>query len=105
MFHPLRREDIQKIVDLQIALLQKRLASQHLDLQLTEDAKKHLAAEGYDPAFGARPLRRVIQQRIENPLATEILKGAFEEGAEITIDYVDGDFVFQESSKPTTDAR
>ena len=104
VFHPLRREDIQKIVDLQIALLQKRLASQHLDLQLTEDAKKHLAAEGYDPAFGARPLRRVIQQRIENPLATEILKGAFGEGAEITIDYVDGDFVFQESSKSTTDA-
>ncbi|MEC7500726.1 MAG: ATP-dependent chaperone ClpB [Planctomycetota bacterium] len=103
VFHPLRREDIQKIVDLQIALLQKRLASQHLDLQLTEDAKKHLAAEGYDPAFGARPLRRVIQQRIENPLATEILKGAFGEGSKITIDYVDGDFVFQESSKPTTD--
>ena len=95
VFHPLRREDIAKIVNLQIALLQKRLATQHLHLHLTEEAKKHLAAEGYDPAFGARPLRRVIQQRIENPLATEILKGVFDEGAEINIDYAHGDFVFE----------
>ena len=95
VFHPLRREDIKKIVDLQINLLKKRLESQHFDLQLTEDAKKHLAAEGYDPTFGARPLRRVIQQKIENPLATAILKGTFEEGAKINIDFAHGEFVFE----------
>jgi ATP-dependent Clp protease ATP-binding subunit ClpB len=100
VFHPLRRDDIQKIVDLQLALLQKRLAKQHIDLRLTDEAKKHLAAEGYDPAFGARPLRRVIQQRIENPLATEILKGGFGESAEITIDYADGNFIFEDNNAP-----
>ena len=94
VFHPLRREDIQKIVDLQLHLLQKRLASQQLTLHWTEQAKKHLAAEGYDPTFGARPLRRVIQQKIENPLATNILKGTFGEGAEINIDFDHGEFVF-----------
>ena len=88
----------EEIVDLQLALLQKRLAKQHIDLHLTDEAKKHLAAEGYDPAFGARPLRRVIQQRIENPLATEILKGGFGESAEITIDYADGNFIFEDNN-------
>ncbi|MEK6270061.1 MAG: ATP-dependent chaperone ClpB [Planctomycetales bacterium] len=104
VFHPLRRDDIQKIVDLQLALLQKRLAKQHIDLQLTDEAKKHLAAEGYDPAFGARPLRRVIQQKIENPLATEILKGGFGESAEITIDYADANFVFEDNNASIADA-
>ncbi|MDG2408357.1 MAG: ATP-dependent chaperone ClpB [Pirellulales bacterium] len=104
VFHPLRRDDIQKIVDLQLALLQKRLAKQHIDLRLTDEAKRHLAAEGYDPAFGARPLRRVIQQRIENPLATEILKGGFGESAEITIDHADGNFIFEENNAPIADA-
>jgi ATP-dependent Clp protease ATP-binding subunit ClpB len=96
IFHLLRREDIQKIVDLQIGLLQRRLAGQDLQLHLTDAAKKHLAAEGYDPTFGARPLRRVIQRRIENSLATEILKGTFPDMAEITVDCREGEFTFEQ---------
>ena len=76
--------------------LRKRLARRNLKLQVSSDAKKLLAEEGYDPAFGARPLRRVIQQRIENPLATRILKGEFAEGDTIYVDVDTSrhDFVF-----------
>ncbi len=103
IFHPLRREDIRQIVDLQIKLLQKRLAAQHLHLHLTEAAIQRLADEGYDPVFGARPLRRVLQQKIENPLATEILKGTFRDAAEITVDCANGGFSFAEDGSPSSD--
>jgi ATP-dependent Clp protease ATP-binding subunit ClpB len=96
IFQPLGREDIQQIVELQIKLLQKRLAAQHLYLRLSDAARARLADEGYDPAFGARPLRRVIQQQIENPLATEILKGTFPEATEIAVDCANGDFTFEQ---------
>ena len=104
IFHPLRREDIRQIVDLQIKLLQKRLAAQHLHLHLTEVAMQRLADEGYDPVFGARPLRRVLQQQIENPLATEILKGTFRDAAEITVDCANGGFSFAEDGSPSSDS-
>jgi ATP-dependent Clp protease ATP-binding subunit ClpB len=95
VFHPLNREQIAKIVDLQLARLAKLLAEKDLRLEVTEAAKKAIAAEGYDPTFGARPLKRVIQQRIQNPLATELLKGTIPEHGGVRVDYVDGDFVFE----------
>ena len=64
-------------------------------LVVTEAARNQIAAEGYDPTFGARPLKRVIQQRLQNPLATEILKGEFAPGSGLKIDCQNGEFIFQ----------
>ncbi|MDW8262253.1 MAG: ATP-dependent chaperone ClpB [Phycisphaerales bacterium] len=96
IFHPLRKEQLARIVEVQLGYLSKRLAQRGLKLQVTEAASKLLAEEGYDVAYGARPLKRVIQQRIENPLATKLLNGEFGEGDVIRVD-VDPqkhDFVF-----------
>ncbi len=95
IFHPLDRGQIRKIVDLQIRLLQQQLDGNGYQLEVTEEARNRIAAEGYDPTFGARPLKRVIQQRIQNPLATELLKGEFADNAALRIDYRHGDFVFE----------
>jgi ATP-dependent Clp protease ATP-binding subunit ClpB len=86
LFHSLSRGQIGKIVDVQLDHLRKRLADRQLKLSLTPAAIEFLAEEGYDPAYGARPLKRVIQQRIENPVATKILAGEFRDGDTISID-------------------
>jgi ATP-dependent Clp protease ATP-binding subunit ClpB len=85
LFHSLSKEQITGIVDVQLQHLKKRLATRGLHLALDKGAKKLLADEGYDPQFGARPLKRVIQQRIENPLASKILRGDFVEGDTIHV--------------------
>jgi ATP-dependent Clp protease ATP-binding subunit ClpB len=96
IFHPLGREQLAKIVGVQLGHLRKRLKDRGMKLELTPDAEKLLADEGYDPAYGARPLKRVIQQRIENPLANQLLRGEFKEGDTIRIDFdtVRHDFKF-----------
>jgi ATP-dependent Clp protease ATP-binding subunit ClpA len=86
VFRALSREDIEKIVDIQIKDLQKRLAERKITIELTSEAKKVLAERGYDPIFGARPLKRTIQRMVENPLALEILAGKFKEGDQIVVD-------------------
>lgn len=86
VFHPLAKEHIGRIVDIQLALLRRRLAERKLTLELTEAAKMCLAEEGYDPVYGARPLKRVIQQRLQNPLAFKLLQGEFKEGEHILVD-------------------
>jgi ATP-dependent Clp protease ATP-binding subunit ClpB len=86
VFHPLRKEQLTKIVDVQLEHLRKRLTARHLTLNISDSAKKLLAEEGYDPLYGARPLRRVIQQRLENPLAQRILGGDFVEGDVVKVD-------------------
>ncbi|HSZ54442.1 MAG TPA: ATP-dependent chaperone ClpB [Tepidisphaeraceae bacterium] len=86
IFHSLTREQLTKIVDVQIRLLQKRLSQRNIKVVVTDAAKKLLGEEGYDPTFGARPLKRVIQHRIENPLASRILRGDFGEGDTVKID-------------------
>lgn len=96
MFQPLGREQIRRIVDLQIDDLERQLADKDMTLVVTEAARNQIATEGYDPAYGARPLKRVIQQRLQNSLATEILKGNLVSGSGVKIDYRDdGDFRFQ----------
>jgi len=80
VFHPLNEDDIEKIVDIQLRRLQGRLEERKISLKLSPQAREQLAREGYDPAFGARPLKRLIQKKIENPLALEILAGKFKEG-------------------------
>ena len=74
--------------------LRKQLADMDIQLVITEQAKELLANRGFDPDFGARPLRRAIQRYIENPLAEEILKGTFGQGGTITVDAREGEFVF-----------
>lgn len=86
IFHRLSREDMARIVDIQLRQLQKRLAARDMTLTLTDAAKRKLAADGYDPVYGARPLKRLIQQEIENPLARRILAGDFGPGDGFTVD-------------------
>ena len=95
VFQPLRREQVAKIVDLQILQLEKMLQRRGLELIVTEAARAAISAEGYDPLFGARPVKRVIQQSLQNPLATELLRDEYPEGATVEIDHRDGEFTFQ----------
>ncbi len=81
IFHPLDRQHIRRIVEIQVARLAKQLEGAGMHLEVTDAAYAAIAAQGYDPTYGARPLKRVIQQQIQNPLATEILKGEFAEAA------------------------
>jgi ATP-dependent Clp protease ATP-binding subunit ClpB len=83
LFHGLTRENIKQITDIQLARVQKRLADQNITLTVADAAKDLLAREGYDPVFGARPLKRVIQKKILDALSLEILSGRFKEGDRI----------------------
>jgi ATP-dependent Clp protease ATP-binding subunit ClpB len=100
VFHPLKREQIRRIVDLQISRLQHQLAQNDLNLEVTGNARNEIAVRGYDPTYGARPLKRIIQQQLQNPLATELLKGHFAPGSTIRIDFQDGEFTFERASEP-----
>ena len=86
VFRPLSREDLDRIVDLQIARLDKLLAERQLVLKLTAAARELIVERGYDPVYGARPLKRVIQRMVQNPLALAVLEGEFGEGDRVAID-------------------
>ena len=90
VFHSLAKEQIAKIALLQINYLHKRLREQDINLEVTPEAVTHLADAGYDPVYGARPLKRTIQQKLENPLAQSLLKGEFKSGETIIVSYEDG---------------
>ncbi len=94
VFHQLGREQIGSIVEIQLDRLRERLAERGITLELTDEAKAVIAEEGWDPAYGARPLKRAIQQRIENPLATKLLTGEFESGDTIVVDGSAGALTF-----------
>ncbi|HVT30264.1 MAG TPA: ATP-dependent chaperone ClpB [Lacipirellulaceae bacterium] len=94
VFRPLDRSQIRQIVDLQIRHLEKLLEQRDFALEVTEKARGELANRGYDPSFGARPLKRVIQNELQNPLASELLKGQYEEGSTIRVDFDGTDFTF-----------
>ncbi|MGQ9574972.1 MAG: ATP-dependent chaperone ClpB [Thermoguttaceae bacterium] len=98
IFHPLNPTQIRKIVKLQIDRLRKQLAQTQIELEVTERAVNAIADQGYDPTYGARPLKRVIQQKIQNPLALEILKREFGEGTRVRVDFADGEFSFERAS-------
>jgi len=93
LFRRLSRSDLRRIVDLRIDELRRLLAERRMELRLTEAAREALVEEGYDPQYGARPLKRVIQRRIQNPLALEILDGRFTSGDVIEVDFKDDSFV------------
>jgi ATP-dependent Clp protease ATP-binding subunit ClpB len=87
LFHSLSQEDIMRIVDTQLARLRRLLRSRNLTLELTERARMYLAEQGYDPVYGARPLKRAIQQYVQDPLALHILEGQVQDGQQILVDY------------------
>jgi ATP-dependent Clp protease ATP-binding subunit ClpB len=95
VFHMLTKEDLMKIVDIQLGYLQDRLNGRDIKLQFTDDARKQIMDEGYDPSFGARPLKRTIQQRLENPLAAQLLSGKFAEGDTVRIGADSHRFMFE----------
>jgi ATP-dependent Clp protease ATP-binding subunit ClpB len=99
IFHRLTREHLAAIVEIQLDHLRKRLADRKIQIQITKKARQRLAKEGYDPVYGARPLKRLIQQQIENPLAKRILSGQFSDGNAIEID-TDGEVYSFEKTTP-----
>ena len=86
IFHPLGLTELAKIIDIQIKNLQTRLAEKHIHLSLTEKAKSYLAQAGYSPIYGARPLKRLIQRDVLNPIAVRLLDGTFKEGSRVEVD-------------------
>jgi len=94
VFRPLTPAELGEIVDLQVKQLAKRLEANHITLVLTDRAKQHLALTGYDPVYGARPLKRLIQREILNPLALKLLDGTVQQGQTVKVDAQKGQLVF-----------
>ncbi|HKJ73080.1 MAG TPA: ATP-dependent chaperone ClpB, partial [Alphaproteobacteria bacterium] len=93
LFHRLRREQMKAIVDIQIERLQKLLADRKITVDLDDDAKTWLANKGYDPAYGARPLKRIIQKNLQDPLSELILEGMIKDGEMVKVTTRDGELV------------
>jgi ATP-dependent Clp protease ATP-binding subunit ClpB len=98
VFHPLGREHIRAIVDIQLGYLHERLADRDMTIVLSDAARDKLADAGFDPVYGARPLKRAIQQQVENPLAQEILQGRFNPGDTIEIGVSEDHLEFQNAA-------
>jgi ATP-dependent Clp protease ATP-binding subunit ClpC len=103
IFSPLSLEEVEQIVDLQMRGIAERLGESGLQVHLTEPARRWLAEKGYDPIFGARPLRRALQRFVENPLSVQLLKGVFNAGDLVLIDELNGELVFTRHQDTTTD--
>jgi ATP-dependent Clp protease ATP-binding subunit ClpB len=96
-FEPLTRDQLSEIVELQLERLRRRLAERGIRIEPTDAAKEHLAEAGWDPTYGARPLKRAIQRLVENPLALRLLEGEFDEGDTVVVDVEDGEVVFEKA--------
>ena len=99
LFHGLTREHLGQIVDIQVGRLNRLLAERRLQVELTPAAKEYLADTGYDPVYGARPLKRVIQREVQDPLALQLLQGAFKEGDRVLVDARDGALTFSKAER------
>jgi ATP-dependent Clp protease ATP-binding subunit ClpC len=95
VFHALNKEHIRKIVELMMSQVQGQLKEKDIKLEVTDAAKEYLGEKGYDPAFGARPLRRVIEREVEDQLSDALLNGKFRSGETVKIDYQDGKIVLE----------
>ena len=102
VFQPLDRKQLHKITEIQVERLRRQLERNDMRLEVTQAALDHLAAEGYDPTYGARPLKRVIQRELQNPLASEILAGHITGDSGVRIDFRDGEFLFEPLVEPST---
>ncbi len=99
LFASLSKEELEQIVEIQMRRLRGLLKERNLEVTLTEAAKRHLAEEGYDPVYGARPLKRVIQRSVQDPLALAVLEGRFNEGDRIAVDVQEGALLFLRTAK------
>jgi ATP-dependent Clp protease ATP-binding subunit ClpB len=95
IFRPLGHDELGRIVDIQLGHLRRRLADKRIELEVTDAAKAVLAREGYDPTFGARPLKRTIQRLVQDRLALKLLEGEFSEGDTVTVDAEGDNIVFR----------
>jgi ATP-dependent Clp protease ATP-binding subunit ClpB len=98
-FHPLDRAHLKEIIDIQIAGLMRRLEERKIHVELTDAAKERLVEEGYDPTYGARPLKRTIQRRVLDPLALRVLEGDFREGDTVLVDAGAGGLAFTKAAE------
>ena len=98
LFKPLTLADIKKIVELQLNLLRQRLMDRHIELDLSDAAKEHIARDGYDPVYGARPLKRFLQRHVETPLARKLLAGEVTDHSRVSVGFNKGELTFE--SKP-----
>jgi ATP-dependent Clp protease ATP-binding subunit ClpB len=103
-FHSLNEEQLKQIVDIQLSVLQARLAERHIELTLSDAAREHLAKVGYDPAYGARPLKRAIQREVETPLARKLVSAEIRDGQKVFVDEKNGQTVFQVETARAADA-
>jgi ATP-dependent Clp protease ATP-binding subunit ClpB len=94
IFKPLTIKEITKIVDLQVEYLKKRLADRRIEIELTDAAKEYIARQGYDPVYGARPLKRFIQKNIETPLARKLIAGEIRDNSYVKIELKNGSLSF-----------
>jgi ATP-dependent Clp protease ATP-binding subunit ClpB len=100
VFKPLTEDQLTAIVDIQLRRLESRLAERRVHLEVTEAARKLLAQRGWDPVYGARPLKRAIQRLLQDPLAMMLLEGKFTEGDTITVDAKGGEITFTKATSP-----
>jgi ATP-dependent Clp protease ATP-binding subunit ClpB len=99
IFHALTQEHLVKIVDIQLERIKEFVADRNIDLRVSPAARQALAEEGFDPVYGARPLKRTIQRRIQDPLAMELLEGEFKAGDTVRVDFKDGEYVFERAEE------
>ncbi|HLV34134.1 MAG TPA: AAA family ATPase, partial [Spirillospora sp.] len=103
IFSPLSLADVERMVDLQMKGIAERLNEAGIGVHLTEPARRWLAEKGYDPQFGARPLRRALQRYVENPLSIQLLRGDFQPGDLVIIDEMNGELIFERHAEASTD--
>ncbi len=99
IFNPLTREDIRRIVDIQVELLRRRLEDRKISLELGDEARDLLAERGFDPTYGARPLKRVIQRDVQDALALKVLNGEIREGDSVEVSVKDGEIAFEDAGR------
>ena len=102
MFHPLTRDELRQIVDVQLIRLRQRLEERKIEIELTDKARDYLAERGYDPSYGARPLKRLIQRELETVLGRKLLSGEIRDNSRVIVDA--GGRGLEFSSKPLADA-
>jgi ATP-dependent Clp protease ATP-binding subunit ClpB len=95
LFRPLTLAELKRIVDLQLELLRARLAERNIEIDLSDGAKEHIAREGYDPVYGARPMKRFLQRQVETPLSRKLISGEITDGSHISVEYKAGELTFK----------
>jgi ATP-dependent Clp protease ATP-binding subunit ClpC len=94
VFRPLSKEDLERIIDIELGFVAERLKEQNIALEVNQEAKEFLIEKGFDPVFGARPLKRTIQRFLEDPLASEIISKRFKEGSKVSVSRKNEELVF-----------